>query len=87
MRIMAGEETVDFFGVRPRAVRAGARQRRGVPDDRVSGLCEVRAGPQSHADDRGLAERSDVPVVLVDRSTPDPLDQVGTENQNATAVL
>ena len=34
-----------------------------------------------------LAERREVPVVLIDRLTAHPLDQVGTENQNATATL
>jgi LacI family transcriptional regulator len=34
-----------------------------------------------------LAERRDVPVVLIDRFSGHALDQVGTENQNAAAAL
>jgi LacI family transcriptional regulator len=34
-----------------------------------------------------LAGRRNVPVVLIDRFTPDPLDQVGIQNQNAAATL
>jgi len=71
-------ETQDDPATEHRAVRALLRRRVDAlilaPSPEPSGAIE-------------LAERRNVPVVLIDRFTADPLDQVGTENQNAAATL
>ncbi|HWM02403.1 MAG TPA: LacI family DNA-binding transcriptional regulator [Actinophytocola sp.] len=71
-------ETLDDPAAEYRAVRALLRRR-------VDAL--ILAPSPDPAGALELAEQRGVPIVLVDRFTSDPLDQVGTENQNATAAL